>query len=91
MTTDMLPETAWGYTEIEDMEQIGLETCRRINRLSMRDDVLSAAKLARVVATVWASHPAIYRAVIARRAADVARSAAEPMGAGVRRALALAD
>ncbi|HUT12415.1 MAG TPA: hypothetical protein VMY42_18090 [Thermoguttaceae bacterium] len=91
MTTDMLPETAWGYTEIEDWMEIGQETCQRINRLTMRDDAVSSAKLAHAVAKVWEKHPAIYQAVIARRAADVARSAAEPMGAGVRRALALAD
>ena len=91
MTTDMLPETAWGYTEIEDWMEIGQETCQRINRLTMRDDAVSSAKLAHAVAKVWEKHPAIYQAVLARRAAHVARAAAQTMADGVRRALALAD
>lgn len=91
MIGDMLEDMAWGYLTTSEREEIGWATVQAINRLLMRDDVASQCRAAYAIKHELDVRPAMTAAVLARRAAGVARVAAAPMSDATRRALALAD
>ena len=93
MNTAMTESMRWGYLEMADMIQIGQERVCAINAMLMRADnsAVCSCKADLMIRETLTAHPAIAAAIDARRAAAVAKLAAQPVADGVARALRLED
>ena len=81
----------WTRLELAEMIVLGQATCQRINRLTMRDGAVAAARAAAAITVVMDAHPEIRAAIVARWDAAQAARAARETPAGVARALAGQD